>query len=449
MSFGKKKDIENGQVQARLLQNKEKTLADNLLVLKRYEQLGEDKKIKFSKIISNSQLFFRSRKRAELHTSIFKQPPVTLQKLTENQIKQHAIISTLAANYAVVNHNIYHWTTLDNFKSIVDHKYFYGNSILKAKRIPFKENTLVDGDETNGDSKVICFCPFLVDYLALTQFKSLRSNLLRLTIDLNQIEKVGYYNKFFKLCDFLSPNFTYDIKINDQLSVTFEKVTMVGSKESLSDLAITLKFSGCKEVTVKLNKEESIFYGNLYSINYFCLTRLFYILEKIEDQSIKKAVNDYLLSCEEAEFKKILILFAQSLTLHSEYNINAALQLCPKLITEVYLANENRYVQLTNIPLDKYLQTIDAEKQATAELMPPILAFRKIRTITFFGVTIEDVNLLYHGIEIDPKGRSFRIERDFSNLSNRNFTGGHYLESRDPTLQYPENCEISKSKLIA
>lgn len=378
------------------------------------------------------QGLWRSNKREQLHLKIFGSKPRVNNFPKPSDKKTQRVILELANNFSVINKKVFHWTTLGNFKGILSHKYFFGNAILKKHNIAFSKNSLTAKDISNGDGQIICFCPFLVDTAALIQHNTLREHLIRLTINLDHVESAGKYNQFFKLYDFESFDFAYQTKITDRFSVVFAK-SAVGSQQTFT-FTIKLKFDLHDEVQVGLDKNESIFYGDLFAINRFCLTRIFYIIEKITDVKLKEDLSNYLLSLDEAELKKVLVVFSQSLTIHSEYNFNGALKVTENLITEIYLAKQNLYINLIGQRTNNFMKVIRDKLKADSsqqQLVEPLITLIPIKSFSgFIDSQRIEMHIVFHGLRIQHSSRFASMKGDFSEFPNYIFCAYEYYESR-------------------
>lgn len=296
------------------------------------------------------QRYIRSHARAKLHFSIFRKQPLTDQVVNnlfrEKHPRLNNIMLRLAAKHAVVNHLVYHWTTLQNFESILRSKAIYGSRYLKSAQIPYQPNTLSQADITNGDGNVICLCPHFIDDYALVRNGKLREGLMRLTIDVNKIRRPlpgEDFNQFFKLFDFMSPKFDYLVIINDQLSVEFKKT----SDENVG-IEVIFTLNG-KDSRTFVNYQDAIFYGDLAAINHYCLWKMCEIAEKAFTSSspFNNRFFSYLVDLSDEEITKIFIIFAQGLTIFSEYNFNTVLPLTDGMITELYFAKGNKRLILS------------------------------------------------------------------------------------------------------
>jgi hypothetical protein len=377
------------------------------------------------KAATTLQRFFRSKKRKELHSFIFKQSSQSTGKIPKsfNSYRLQTIIDELAVNHTAINPIQYHWTTLNNFASILRNNYIFGNEILKNNRICFEPNALVKDDVANGDGKAICFCPYLVDHDALANIKffKMKNNIIRLSLNLKQIEIQGKYNQFFKLRDFGSPDFHYDVKINDNLSIS------VQSKIDHFYVNISLNKHSIKIDLHKNRQEigETICYGDLLTINRFCLTQLLRIVDKANDPVFTANFHSYLNSLNDDEIKKILVVFAQSLTVYAEYNFNSALKLTTHLISAIHIVNSNKTFHLDHLSSEEYHQLI------LGLLQECNLDFNVPATTETIVQQADQHTLCFYGNQIDMERRTTHlIDQDFSKIPAEHFANNHYIETR-------------------
>lgn len=391
------------------------------------------------------QRHYRSKQRDGLHFLTFSnQHPQHLlpppKNIREN-LRLLSIINELASNHAAVNKVQYHWTTTGNLSSILRSQYLLGNNILKNNKIFFQANALCIDDVANGDDKVICFCPYLVDHDAIWDLykNKIRNNLIRLSININQIKTQGKYNQFFKLRDLLSPNFNYDAKINDALSISVSgdrycfkfEITINGKAKEFCLYQSHLRSEKVRQM------HGIIYYGNLISINRFCLLQLFKSIEQAHDIGFSSEFFSYLNSLDDNEIKKILVIFAQSLTVFAEYNFNAAVKLSDHLISEIHYVESNTTLKLDNLSAEEY-------QHVMGTLMNGNVADLNLPTTQ--EVLVERLRLkegLYlYGNEIDTNQRTVSyIKRDFSNIPATCFAGNEYVETR-----FNSSVELKKSE---
>ncbi len=245
----------------------------------------------------------------------------------------------------VISPVIDHWTTAQNLKKIINSGAFYGNAFLKQHRVVFNENCLAASDLLNLDGNVICFCPGgFVDSKALEG-----EDRIRLRVDLRKAKLKGKFNTFFKITDLCFNCYSVNVQLTKELSAYF-----CGGTGSC--FSVKLKF---KETEIKINfsKNELIFYGNLVTINRFCLLMFFIALEKAKKQGFENSVLDiynYLNTKDEKELRKLLICFAQNMTMYAEFNFNCMLSLTPNLIYDIHSAKENTTYSLHDFPPDVY-----------------------------------------------------------------------------------------------
>lgn len=364
--------------------------------------------------LTNLQTSWRSRVRERLHFSIFGKNPATISSLCNSvSTKLKIAITELTGYHSIIDSHIHHWTTIDNLKSIIQCKAFFGHTILKNKGIQFAGNAYSDCDNNNGDGKIICFCPYLIDPCALLRITKddIKDHLVRLTIDVNQISNREKYNQFFKLRDLCSPGFLYEATINDKFNVTFLSASKGTTK-------VTLKYDNL-ESSVEIEKADHIFYGNLSEINKFCLTQFINVLQKVTPQ-FRNQFYWYLATLNVDEIKKILIIFSQGLTVYSEYNFNGCLPLTDNLIDEVYIAKTNTSFNLKNLTLDNYNENL------AGIIKDKWLASSKTLPKAYVEVL---GSLLVYGQVVEHSGH-INLREDFSKIPADVFSNTFYIETR-------------------
>ncbi|MCW8449610.1 hypothetical protein [Legionella quinlivanii] len=324
------------------------------------------------------------------------------------------VLLRLTEQLAIINHKVYHWTTLSNLQSIIRNKQLLGNHIIQEKGISFEKNALNTGDVVNGDGSVICLCPALVDDVALIRNKRIRRDLLRLTINLQKVLCPGKYNQFFKLFDFFAPPFSRRLKINSDLTIDARKKERDNPK-----LEVTVSLSG-NPFTITIDKSDAIIYGDLYSINRFCLSKVFELFNSRND------LMAYLASLNENDIAKIFLLTGQAMTLFSEYNFNHSLNLSCFLIEEIYQAESNclwRIHQECPEQYESQLHSILQEGMGgqSDQLSTPLIELLNSRELSVNGYK-------YHlGLKVS--------EYDYSHLPAEWFGKHEYIETR-----YDTNC---------
>lgn len=383
----------------------------------------EDKKK--SEAATTIKRYYRSYARAKFHYSIFGEPEQSLS--SPQGLKGHhleSIIDRLAIQKSVISPIQTHWTTMTNLVNILRNGHLFGNNILKTNNIFFQPNALGSSDIYNGDSKTICLCPFLVDNEVLSNIieAKLKDNLVRLSLNLGQIDTQGKFNQFFKLRDLQSPSFRSDVKINEELSIAvigeeaeFKiKILLNGVEKQYS----LYKRKNSYDTDKSMNKV--IFYGNIIEINRFCLTKLFELMDKdFFDHFIS-----YLDSLDENEIKKILVIIAQNLTIFAEYNFNASLQLTNHLIDSIHFVNHSSTFKLDSLSSKEYAEVLNNLMEAgTMKLEVPsqseTLVVRKDNIVTLYGNSI------------DTNRREVTLpKRDLTDVPAELFSTGHYVETR-------------------
>lgn len=377
----------------------------------------------------------RTQNRVNLHRQSFISEPISsisasLYQLYPNindpfHSRMRIILKYLMNSNAVISNQIHHWTTMSNLQSMLIEGNIYGNAHLKNINKYFQKNSLSQFDISNGDSDVICFAPYLIDPIALVDEEnySLKTDLVRLTID---IEKAPYHwemQHFFKIRDLAVPAIDYRVKVDNSLSFEFFHIRNYQNQ----DMLVIIKFKNWK-IEHSINKSESIFYGNYFAINQFCMDQLPRMLKRSDSQFLME-FNDYLRTLTDNEIKKIFIIFAQSLTIYSEYNINHKLKLTNHLITHIYLANQNLLFDLSTLSVEDYQKACDQMCHSSTIPLTPTQNDKPI--IKFNGKDLQ-----IYGTEIWYRHRSFNLVKDFSELNPDHFGQEGYYETR-PGLDTP------------
>jgi|GEM_PF-5571773 len=364
-----------------------------------------------------------SSQRLGLHKTIFgnfpqtKQifPKVFLHNIPNDEIR--SLILSLAEHQSIINNKVTHWTILNNLKSILKTGYIFSNQKLKEKGIDFKKNALVKADIKNGDDTVVCCCPALVDADALVNREKIkpRKGLVRLTLNLDYIDLQGKFNQFFKLYDLCAPGYQYNVKINEDLIVSF-------NKKNNGKLICSLTFKG-KKVDFPISSSNALFYGNLKEINLYCLVMLFNMLATADDEQFKIDFNLYLEKLTTDELKKVLILFAQGLTLYSEYNFHPFLRITKGLIAEIYLADKNISLNLEALN-PEVAQAALTHLATTGQLhysdnnIPPLVKVCNDKLMSQYQILIS-----YHY-------RELTLEAHYATISPASFQSKTYFETR-------------------
>jgi hypothetical protein len=335
--------------------------------------------------------------------------------------KGHYIIPTI----------IDHWTTFDNLKNIIKTGAFSGNAYLTKNQITFEANSYDrDIDLPNLDHNVICFSPGgFVDPLATKGEER-----IRIRINMNNIDLPGRYNQFFKITDLCFPDYQIIIKLTDLLSFSFTH--RLGSNGT----RVKFIFNEKQTSTAKFESNEVVYYGDLQSINRFCLLFPFIALEKIKqrnDPSLVQLICNHLVNLDENELRKILICMSQNITMTSEYNFYCKLPLTSKLIYDIhnpsndttYLFNElseNEYA----VTLEKIAHSISLD--ASLQDLPKNIE----------NVLDED----YHGVLMYNTliSRSRTYNNDVIAIPNSAFNNG-YVETRLGTRSVPSIAYASKA----
>ena len=369
----------------------------------------------------------RSEQRRQQHLNIFQREPKTTVSLENVPDKIKPIIRLLASHHAAIDNKVFHWTSRNNLGSIIAHDHFYGHEVLHRYGIGFDKNVYGARDGEYGDSEVICLCSGIVDVDALHKDGQIRDNLVRLTLDLNYVKSDGLFNQFFKLFDFIGVNFQYTVKITKVFTVCF-------SKSRANNFIICRLFLMDKQVEVTLNmfNDDVIFYGNLDSINLFCLEVLFNLVAKSDDAEFKKLFYSYLDTLEEREIRKILVIFSQGITLNSEYNFYWKLPLLRGLISQIDFIDDGsiNLEGLSDIDYKKTLKDIVARRSLQIPVKPinRILVEVKPDRVYQYGIPINLRPISLLGGVKEEGGCSVRV--DYSHQSPQLFVSDSYCETR-------------------
>lgn len=375
----------------------------------------------------------KSLRRKQLHEVSLRARTVTTAELPQATIDQipqlPQIIDKLANNQTIVPSEAWHITTWENLASICKTGFFAGANTLKEENITYTPNALNENVE-NTDLDTLCMGSYLIDYIALTEKRQmgaldvgrtqLKPKIVQIKIDTLKAHGFGKYNTFFKIKDFYSPIFDFELKINDWLSVIFK--TQNSCETRRPEYYITVKVDNLSE-NIQLTRGESIIYGNLYETNKFCLTTLFHLIEKDSLSRVKAPFYQKLKQCSEAEITKILKLFGQHLTIFSEINFHSRLYCSEGLIKEIYDLNTGKLYSLRNLEPDLYRKQIHSIASSNfAELpfsdkkleMYDINAERKLSAI--FG---KEIRICGHELDLGNV--------DYSNVSPEEFSGPDYV----------------------
>lgn len=420
-------------------------------VVHQYAPLDSDQLQPAPDLTRAEKFLQRTNQRTELHRLSFTTAPTTSISASFYHLypdskdpfhaKMRSILKELMNSNAVIPNNIHHWTTLSNLQSILWEGNIYGNTHLRDLKKYFQRNSLSRTDISNGDGDVICFAPYLIDPLALVDEgkNTLKEDLVRLTID---IEKAPYHwemQHFFKIRDLGVPTIIYKVKINDKLSFEFNRL----GHNAHTGISVIIKFKQgnidkFKEWTIEheINKTDSIFYGNYFAINQFCMDQLPRIL-KHADSEFLSAFNAYLSTLEDNEIKKIFVIFAQSLTIYCEYNVNHKLKVKDNLITHIYLANQNELFNLSSLSRNDYQSVCE---QIKSDGIIPLTSTQPHKPLIEFN---DDIIRIYD-TEIWYRQRYFNLVKDFSELNPDYFAQGYYetrpgLDTKAPVMNNNNN----------
>lgn len=379
--------------------------------------------------IITAQRQFRSFRRRHLHLGIFRVEPVTAWAplkihpdycRTDLHYRLETIIANIVSHQKIINGNqLYHYTSLENLTSIINTQFLYGNHSLKKQNITFTPNVFQSADILTGDKNVICLCPGQVDMAAFTSGYSIKDNACRLSLNINQkniSDNKAIHNQFFKLADFWAP-WTFSFSI-DKLSLHI--------KGGSSIMELHLSFDGALHF-IRLDKEEMIYYGNIFSINRFCAVQLFNIIDKIPDETCKKKLYDHLNQLPNNELKKLIIVFTQNLTLFAEYNFNACLPISDIRITEVLMLGDKK------LKLD--FSQLDNEQYSNALKLLSSASYTELEQR--HGIPVDENQTIckkQNDRSFDVFGRKMAFgnwgRENFSNLESALFEQDTYIETR-------------------
>lgn len=295
--------------------------------------------------IVNVQRKIRSKLRASLHLRLFNENPVSNwselsipSNQSELRSRLNAIIANITIHQKIINgQRLYHHTTLPNLQSIVTHGYFYGNDVLKSHKINFQKNTYSPtSDGKNGDAKILCLCPGQVDMRAYALNGTIKPDRCILTLDISHLSRREKYNEFFKLSD-LNAGWEGRFIFGD---LSF--VILNTKHEEINVISINVSFKNKHSSSVVIDKNNMIFYGNIFSINRFCAIQLFNIINKIENTQLKGKIFSYLNTLDDNELKKLIITFSQTLTHFAEYNFDSVMPLNEIRIKEILMLGDKK-----------------------------------------------------------------------------------------------------------
>lgn len=374
------------------------------------------------------QRITRSAVRGLLHRSIFNDPQcewprIQMQKqyqFSDFHYRVEKMIVELTENQQVVNgYKLFHYTPLINVPSIVDKNGFYGNASLRESNVLFIENVLAECDKKNLDGNVICFTPANVDRKAFMG----KNNRCRITLDINKSNfKSEKFNQFFKLSDFGVGHHTR-ILINEDLAFEIET-----GRDDPKKLQVKILFKGYEE-NVSFTKNEMIFYGEIHSINRFCLSQLFVVMEKINDHAIKDALFQYLSEISDEELKKIFIIFSQGITLYAEYNFNGFLPLSSVALKEILILGDQKLkFNFSHLNDEEYLIVLQLLRDSKFDELKKLYGQMVSKEETILE---ENGELYFFGKEcskIPSVGRL--VMNDLRSIPASVFTDASYIETR-------------------
>lgn len=392
------------------------------------------------------QRLIRSRQRKTLHQKIFGQDATCYQPLPLNVLKNQRlsrIIYELTLSHAVIGDIQHHWTTLGNLKSIIRNKYFYSNKRLRNEKLFFTKNALTTGDVNNGDGNVICFCPYMVDFLAFydQQEKKIKRDVVRISIDANHVDSYGKYNQFFKIYDFWSPRFNYMVHINDDLSINVSK--------NNEKCEVTIHLCGENKTMIlcdgtKNSKSDIMFYGNLDGINRFCISTIFKMLRGSNDAEFERKFLLYLLSRDDNEIKKIIIILAQSITIFAEYNFNSSLRNSDRLIKTIHYVDKSLTLNLNSSSNEEYESQME---QISLNQLPSTKGAHITETLV--SKIQDDLSLYGKSIHTSQRWVDLGVS-DLRQQSPMLYGNGVYLETRpyQQNEHKKEHLQIKTGKFL-
>ncbi|MFI4937150.1 MAG: hypothetical protein ACHQJ6_01395 [Candidatus Berkiellales bacterium] len=300
-----------------------------------------------------------SDERREEHLRFFKLEPNTcgtVSNIQNERIKK--IIHTLSEKGMFVFPRVVdHWTTLGNFRSILQHGAFYGAQTLQRKSIAYTNSALEGVDVRNGDGNVICFSPGgFVDVSAIRGFNfsnvqvgsikfdaAEKLDRVRIRVDATKIPNFGNYNTFFKMVDMaVVPPFHLKVKLTEELTVSITHGRKFRGTLGYAHKHLYLKFilkneekEHCAIVDIS-SLNDLIYYGTLQEADTAAMFFPFYFLEKSQNKEAAEKINDYLNTLDDDQLRKLIISLAQNMTLYSEFNVYGKLPLNERLIYDIH-----------------------------------------------------------------------------------------------------------------
>lgn len=361
-----------------------------------------------------------SKKRKREHQKAFNKKPQKCAKLTGiSNVRINQMIETIANDPNgpfVIPTIIDHWTTVDNFKSILKRKAFWGNQTLIQNNVSFVKNALNPCDVENGDGDVICFAAGgFVDYNALRGLDR-----IRVRVDARKLKNVKY-NTFFKAVDLCVGTFSTEVQLTKDLKVIINHP----NEPKLQFTFILKKEKKTYTLSSELTKDELIFYGNILEINKAALLLPFLALEKGANKAAIKVIYGYLNTLDEPTLRKLMIGLSQNATMYSELNVFSKLMLTPHLIHDIYFVREKETYPLYNLSEGDYESTlykiINAKHEATTETA------KTEETIEIVS-TQRSMTVLY-GRWINGHLDKHKEEVDITSIPSKLFEGS-YVETR-------------------
>lgn len=382
-------------------------------------------------ILEKEYVYLHSLLREREHFRAFKSAPQTIHNippLTQlHAFPENARILSVLSELRKDPHSFFprvidHWTSFENLKSILSENALMGNYALKRARINFEGNVLCKDDEDNLDGNVICFSPGnfvdpFVFYDKNFALPSVRNDRVLIRLNIERFEKKGRFNSFFKITDLYGPYFTKEIAVSPGFNITISRnmnntcgYNLFGEDYPIS---VNFDFLGQKE-TISFTINESLFYGNISEINYFCLLLLFKALEKCKKQDLVKSIYGYINELDKVAIENLLIQFAKSITPISEYNIRGILEFVPKIIHEIHLASECKTYCFSEYNDQEYILALEkivslqSRKELSSrseKIIPKRSEFNENSICEIYGE-----RLLYNGQKCNPRYMFSRTE---------------------------------------
>ena len=369
---------------------------------------------------TDSEYHELSKKRKQEHLKAFNKKPQKCAKLTgiSNELINQMIeaMANDPKGPFVIPMIIDHWTTVDNFKSILKENAFLGNQSLTRNNIAFQRNALNPCDVRNGDGDVICFASGgFVDYNAVQGLDR-----IRVRIDVSKLKNVKY-NTFFKAVDLCVGCFSTEIQVTKDLKV---KINHLHESKLQFDFILEEE-KKTYTTSSELVKDELIFYGNILEINRIALLLPFIALEKGMNKVAIKAIYKYLNTLGKPILRKLMIGLSQNATMYSEFNVFSKLSLTPHLIYDIHFVREKETYSLHNLSEEEYVSTLSNIINAKQDVTTKTAKVEEAIEI----VSNQRIVTLLYGRWIKGEQAKHAEQVDITNIPFELFEGS-YVETR-------------------